>query len=113
MVPRSAFWRRPAATVVVAFLLGAADVWAADAKDKLPQAKSQEKPVVVERKEAPRDSSAGASKSDRFIDKDHNGVDDRREPKVIRPETTQAPPAVKPKPQPPSQQGSAKAPPRN
>lgn len=85
---------------------------AADSKDKLPKAKTDPKAAIEKPRESPRDSAAHATRSDRFIDKDNNGVDDRRETRVIRPEHNSAPPTVKKEgPPPPASPPAPKPPP--
>lgn len=76
-------------------------VQAADSKDKLPKSGKPDKPLVEQPKAKPAPSEAASKGSDRFIDNDHNGVDDRRETKVIRSEEQKPPPTVKKESEPP------------
>jgi hypothetical protein len=85
---------------VLAVGLSAGSAFAADSKDKLPKSQKSEKPTAPQKVEPPADSARGQTSSDRFIDKDNNGVDDRRETKVIRPENQPPPPTLKKQPEP-------------
>jgi hypothetical protein len=70
---------------------------AADSKDKLPKAGAANQPAKPKPPAQVQEKSGG--RSDSFVDKDGNGVDDRRETRVMRPENT-PPPAVKQDPKP-------------
>lgn len=82
-------------------LAAASGARAADSKEKLPKPKTDSKPAVEAPKAKPSESTGASKGSDQFIDNNHDGVNDRHETKVIRPEEQKPPSTVKTETAPP------------